>query len=141
MKFEEIYGEKEVENPKKNKLPYFPDEDSIVGLLDKYASAVKTLKDSYANKKIDITKYYNDINKYRELYAQAFKLLFFKEDISYGDIFLIKDFVRSALAGYFIPYDGTGYYADFNGNEIGNINWDNPSDYPEEAVYVIWYNK
>lgn len=123
------------------KLPHFPTNDSIMELLDKYALEINTLKDSYINEEIDISEYYEDKNNYEKLYAQAFKLLFTKEDISYGDIFLKDDFIRATQAGFFIPYDGEGYYADFNGNELGDINWDNPNDYPKATVYVVWYNK
>ena len=75
------------------------------------------------------------------LNAQIMKLKSTKEQFSYGDLMLVETFNKYARSGYLIPYDGVGCYVDFNGNELGDINWFNIEDYPKEAVFVAWYNK
>lgn len=53
----------------------------------------------------------------------------------------VENFIKEQECGGFIAYDGTGYYIDFDGNELGHINWYNFYDYPEGTVFVAWYNK
>ena len=124
----------ELEAEIKEYKPYFPTVDNIKYLLYNYRKKIEKLKTSYKNKEIDILKYYADKHIYELLFAQAVKLLFARE---FGDIFLIEDFIAAAKNGSFIPYDGTGVF----GNEVGDINWNNLDDYPEEAIFVDWYNK
>lgn len=118
--------------------PYFPTVDDIENLLYNYRKKIEKLKTSYKNKEIDISKYYADKDVYELLFAQAIKLLFSQE---VGDIFLVEDFIAAEKSGGFIPYDGSGYFIDLFGKEVGYINWSNLDDYPDEAVFVSWYNK
>ena len=75
------------------------------------------------------------------LNAQIMKLKSTKEQFSYGDLIPIETFNKYARSGYLIPYDGIGCYVDFNGNELGDINWNFIENYPKETVFVAWYNK
>ena len=118
--------------------PYFPTVDDIENLLYNYRKKIEKLKTSYKNKEIDISKYYADKDAYELLFAQAIKLLFSQE---VGDIFLVEDFIAAAKSGGFIPYDGSGCFIHLFGKEVGYINWSNLDDYPDEAVFVSWYNK
>ena len=118
----------ELEEKIKEYKPYFPTVEDISFLLYRYRKKIEKLETSYKNEEIDISKYYADKDAYELLFAQAVKLLFARE---FGDIFLVED----------LPYDGTGVFIDLFGNEIGDINWNNLDDYPEEAVFVDWYNK
>ena len=128
----------ELEEKIKEYKPYFPTVEDISFLLYRYRKKIEKLKASYKNEEIDISKYYADKDAYELLFVQAVKLLFARE---FGDIFLVEDFITSAKNGGFIPYDGTGVFIDLFGNEVGDINWNNLDDYPEEAVFVDWYNK
>lgn len=128
----------ELEEKIKEYKPYFPAVEDIAFLLYNYRKKIEKLKTSYKNKEIDISKYYTDKDTYELLFAQAVKLLFAQK---FGDIFLVEDFITSAKNGGFIPYDGTGVFIDLFGKEVGYINWDNLDDYPNEAIFVEWYNK
>lgn len=128
----------ELEAEIKEYKPYFPTVEDITYLLYRYRKKIEKIETSYKNNKIDISKYYADKDTCELLFAQAVKLLFARE---FGDIFLIEDFIASAKNGGFIPYDGTGVFIDLFGNEVGDINWNNLDDYPEEAIFVDWYNK
>lgn len=128
----------ELEEKIKKYKPYFPTIEDITFLLYRYRKKIEKIETSYKNNKIDISKYYTDKDTCELLFAQAVKLLFARE---FGDIFLIEDFIASAKNGGFIPYDGTGVFIDLFGNEVGDINWNNLDDYPNEAIFVAWYNK
>ena len=128
----------ELEEKIKKYKPYFPTIEDITFLLYRYRKKIEKIETSYKNNKIDISKYYADKDTCELLFAQAVKLLFARE---FGDIFLVEDFITSAKNGGFIPYDGTGVFIDLFGNEVGDINWNNLDDYPEEAIFVDWYNK
>lgn len=128
----------ELEEKIKKYKPYFPTIEDITFLLYRYRKKIGKIETSYKNNEIDISKYYADKDTCELLFAQAVKLLFARE---FGDIFLIEDFIASAKNGSFIPYDGTGVLIDLFGNEVGDINLNNLDDYPEEAVFVDWYNK
>ena len=71
-----------------------------------------------------------------------------KEELlpTYGDLMSLQDFIRYCKEGYFIDYDGIGFYSD------GRVFWRDlvarPSDMVEDKVkngpnfrYVIWLNK
>lgn len=75
------------------------------------------------------------------LNAQIMKLKSTKEQFSYGDLMLVETFNTCVKGGSFTPYDGIGCYIDFDGNELGDINWNFIENYPKETVFVAWYNK
>lgn len=66
-----------------------------------------------------------------------------KEAQGYGDVFLIDDFIEEVRNGYFINYDGSGYFGDWNGETDEmidcNVKWleKNRKDY----LFIFWYNK
>ena len=120
---------------------YIPEDESIEYLLHQYASLFKENEDAYNAKDISFKEYYDAEEKYRNLYVQAIKLIFSKSNLSYCDLMPLDYFISCAKCGSFIPYDGTGYYVDAEGNELGYINWYNIADCPENAVYIAWYNK
>ena len=53
----------------------------------------------------------------------------------------VENFIKEQECGCFISYDGTGDYVDFDGNELGPVNWNNYHNYPKGTVFVAWYNK
>ena len=67
----------------------------------------------------------------------------------YGNVFLIDDFIEAVRQGYFINYDGIGFFGDWNGEvqrELYNkdmincnVEWleENRKDY----LFIYWYNK
>lgn len=74
-------------------------------------------------------------------YIQMARLAFSKPALSFGEILTIEIFVQYQKDGSFISYDGSGYYLDWEGNELGGINWSDYNKYPEGTVFVVWYNK
>ena len=62
----------------------------------------------------------------------------------YGECYSIKDFIEIVADGGFIDYDGSGYWSDADGNRLGpvccNKDW-LIKNKPENAKYVLWYNK
>ena len=56
----------------------------------------------------------------------------------YGDCYPLQDFIDAVETGMFTPYDGNGYFVDKNGKEICDV-WVN--EIPDEAEYVMWFNK
>lgn len=124
-----------------NIVPDVPDIEKIKNILYSYHESIENTKKSLNNQKIDASEFNKKVVEYETLYAQAIKLLFTKEELSYADIFLKEEFFLCATNGGIISYDGDGCYVDFDGNELGDINWNNLNDYPEATVYVAWYNK
>lgn len=69
----------------------------------------------------------------------------FEEIPDYGTLILVEDWLDSCKDGFFIDYDGWGYWAtEF---QMSNIRV-NPSDTenpefnpPEWATHVMWFNK
>ncbi len=62
----------------------------------------------------------------------------------FGDCFSIDDFIKMVEEGYLIDYDGIGRWVDFQGNELGKIHCDAnwlKDNIPEEAKFVMWFNK
>lgn len=123
------------------KTNIIPEAWKIKNILYSYHEAVENTKNSLNNQKIDASKFNKKVAEYETLYAQAIKLLFTKEELSYADILLREEFVLCATHGGIIPCDGDGIYIDFEGNELGNIDWNNLNNYPEGAVFIAWYNK
>ena len=118
-----------------------PDDWTIRSVLENYATKYFQNEIHYIAGDTNY-KEYNDIKeKNIELAIQAIKLIFTKEFYAFCDLMPVEYFVDSAISGHFIPFDGVGYYVAFDGTELGAVNWDNPRIYPEEAVFVAWYNK
>ena len=83
---------------------------------------------------------YNEENPY--ILAANAALIVAKK--GFGDCFLISDFIDCVNNGSFIDYDGTGYWADEEGNKLGCIYCDSEwlkKNQPEKAKFIIWYNK
>ena len=118
-----------------------PNDWTIRSILENYAAKYFQNEDHYIAGDINFEKYDNIREKNIKLAIQAMKLIFTKEDYSYCDLMPVEHFVDSVMFGYFTPYDGMGCYITFDGTELGSINWDNPEAYPEETVFVAWYNK
>lgn len=118
-----------------------PDEYTIRTILEAYNSLCKEAKKQYDKNEIKINLYEDLTEEYLKISVQAIKLIFTKPEYSYADLMPFDYFINCVIEGYFTSYDGTGYYIDFNGNKLDYINWDNPEDYPEETVFIAWYNK
>lgn len=120
-----------------------PDDDlwKIKNILYSYHESVENLKTALNNEKINASEFNKKVVEYETLYAQAIKLLFTKEELSGADILLKNEFFLCAAYDGIIPSDGDGAYIDLYGNEVGDINWDNLNDYPQETAFVAWWNK
>lgn len=73
--------------------------------------------------------------------AQAIRILV---NIGFGDIFPIPQFIKEVEDGFFIDDDGSGAWVDADGNHLGNICCDADwlrKNQPENAVFIMWYNK
>ena len=57
----------------------------------------------------------------------------------FGDCISVDDFCDEVNAGGFTSYDGDGVVVDKFGNELCGV-WEGKT-IPEEAAYVIWFNK
>lgn len=104
-----------------------------------------------------LQSYHNQMNKIEEYedfrsfstaedrcldtYEQMIKLLFTAEALRCGEIFTIEDFIAQQINHGFIDYDGFGYYLDWEGNKLGDINWYCFTDCPQGTKFVAWYNK
>lgn len=61
-----------------------------------------------------------------------------------GECFAIEDFIEAVDDGGFIDYDGTGHWVDLDGTDLGYIRCE--ADWlrkhqPENAAFIMWYNK
>lgn len=113
----------------------------IKNILYSYHESVENLKVSLNNQKINVAEFNKRVVEYETLYAQAIKLLFTKKELSDADILLKDEFFLCAAHEGITPSDGDGAYIDLYGNEVGDINWNNLNDYPQETVFVAWWNK
>lgn len=57
----------------------------------------------------------------------------------FGDCMSVDDFYDEVNAGGFTSYDGDGVVVDKLGNELCGV-WEEKT-IPENAAYVIWFNK
>ena len=60
------------------------------------------------------------------------------EDI--GFVMPLDMFFKWTTDGSLTDYDGHGYFLDKEGKRLGLVNFFTAT-YPEDAVYVAWYNK
>ena len=62
----------------------------------------------------------------------------------FGVCFPIDDFISSVKSGFFIDYDGTGYFVDKEGKQLSCIHCDSKwleDNTPADAFGIMWYNK
>ena len=71
-----------------------------------------------------------------ETHEQMIKLLLTAEALRCGEIFTIEDFIRDQESGCFTDYDGFGYYLDWYGNKLGDINWYDFNECPLGTRFV-----
>lgn len=57
-----------------------------------------------------------------------------------GFVMPLDMFFEWTALGALTDYDGYGYYCDINGEAIANVDFVTAT-YPEDTVYVAWYNK
>lgn len=117
------------------------DEWTIKMLFHQYHEDMRVLKREHRKQHIDFITLYNKQEELDKLYTQATRLIFSKKEFSFGELMTVENFIKEQECGGFIAYDGTGYYVDFDGNELGHVNWYDFHDYPEGTVFVAWYNK
>ena len=64
-----------------------------------------------------------------------------QKEIPYGDVYLSNQFRLDAEDGYFIPYEGVGYFHDGE-NETDYCVWDVKQEIEfNKYPYVVWYIK
>ena len=119
-----------------------PDKWTLYYLLNSYAAFYAKNEDAYRAGDINGSTCINNQEKYSDLYIKALYIAFEKKELENATIWLVEAFNERIEDGGFNSYDGSGCYLDKDGNEIpGYINWSNPDDYPEGAVYIAWWNK
>lgn len=74
-----------------------------------------------------------------EKLLKAMRAVAITAKVGYGDCFPVENFMAYEKARIFIPYDGSGYFCDENGNEICSV-WSS-DEVPENAKFVMWFNK
>ena len=59
-----------------------------------------------------------------------------------GDVYTLEEFIEYVENGYFIPYDGIGYFHDGE-KETDRCVWDNSvtAEEVKKYPYVCWYNR
>ena len=105
---------------------------------------------------IDDVKY--TIKNFQDKFIQYAKIPDSKEDpyelvanaalivarIGYGECFCISDIIEAVREGFFIGADGIGDWVDKEGNHLGeiycNVKWLEENK-PENAAFIMWYNK
>lgn len=106
-------------------------EEDIGFVLDHFAN--KTSKTEWFSKEREaLTKTYSRIIN---IYASTDEV---------GDIMPFEDFYESVKCGEFIDYDGSGDFMTFDGEKVGEVRCDIDwlkKNKPENAPFVVWYNK
>lgn len=110
-------------------------------LFQHYHNDMRVLKQEHRKQHIDFRTFYKKQEELDKIYIQAARLIFTKEQLSFGELMTVENFIKDQKCGGLIPSDGIGYYIDFDGNELGYVNWHNFHAYPEGTVFVAWYNK
>lgn len=121
--------------------PIIPDEWTLRYLFQGYHEEVRALKAENHKGHIDFATMYDQQEKLEDKYIQMTRLAFTKSTLSFGDLMTIETFIKHQKCKGLISYDGSGSYLDWNGNELGGINWSDYNKYPEGTVFVAWYNK
>ena len=96
------------------------------------------LEREYKEERITYNQYHEVQDRINDDYIQAMKLVFTQEEYSYGLFIPAPAFAEDWMRGCFTDYDGIGYFVDWQGNEIGPIDWET---YTDKVRFVAWYNK
>lgn len=118
-----------------------PDRWTLKHLFRNYHDERCALKTENRKGHINFSTMYDLQEKLEDKYIQMMKLVFTKSNLSFGELMAIETFVQRQEDGSLIPYDGLGYYLDWDGNELGSVNWSDYNKYPEGTIFVAWYNK
>ena len=118
-----------------------PDKWILKHLFRDYHDERRALKTENRKGHIDFSTMYDLQEKLEEKYIQMTRLAFTKSNLSFGELMTIETFIKCQKNGSFISYDGSGYYLNWEGDELGGINWGNYNEYPRDTHFVIWYNK
>lgn len=121
--------------------PINPDQWTLRCLFRDYHVERRTLKEENRKGHIDLVTLYDQQEKLEDKYIQMTRLAFSKDKFSFGTLMTIKTFLKYQEDASFVMYDGSGNYLDWEGNELGSINWSDYNKYPEGTVFVAWYNK
>lgn len=57
----------------------------------------------------------------------------------YADVMAASEFIAAVNDGFFIPYDGDGYWSTEEGMTEASV-W-NGGRKPEWATHVVWFNR
>lgn len=110
-------------------------------LFRNYYEERRALKTENRKGHIDFSTMYDLQEKLEEKYVQMTRLVFSNKRLSFGELMTIETFIKYQEDGSFVSYDGSGYYLDWDGNELGSVNWRDCNQYPDNTVFVAWYNK
>lgn len=83
-------------------------------------------------------------NPDQDPYKQAAHAMLITAKIGYGDCYPIDTFIERVMDGSFIDDDGSGYFVNAEGNKISSIICDTKwlqDHIPEDAKFIMWYNK
>ena len=124
---------------------------TIGWLYDNYHRAMDKIEEDYKNGGYtevvdgltmnDWNTYYADKEYTRKVYIQAMTLVTSIEKLSFAYFVPAEVFIEQAYQGCFTGYDGSGYWVDWDGNEIGRFSFSAGAKMPDDAVFVAWYNK
>lgn len=121
--------------------PIIPGQWTLRYLFQNYHKERRALKAENRKGHIDFATMYDQQVKLEDKYVQMTRLAFTKSILSFGDLMTIETFIKHQKSKGLISYDGSGNYLDWDGNELGSINWSDYNKYPEGTVFVAWYNK
>ena len=117
------------------------DEWTLKYLFRDYHEERRKLKEEHRKNHIDFMTLYEKQEELEKKYSQMVRLAFSKDALSFSYLTTAERFTAQVKDGSFVSYDGTGRYLDWDGNELDYINWRNPDKWPENTVFVAWYNK
>ena len=121
--------------------PIIPDQWTLRYLFQDYHDERRALKTENRKGHIDFLTMCDQQEKLEDKYIQMTRLAFTKSILSFGELMTIETFIKHQKNKCLISYDGSGSYLDWDGNELGSINWSDYNKYPEGTVFVAWYNK
>ena len=121
-----------------------PDMWTIKSLYHDYWRRLNKIDKEYQNSAREVEdyiQYKEDVEYFEKRYIQAMRLVFIKNELSYGGYFAVaEDFIDCAIEGGFNQYDGVGYWVDWDGNEIAPLSFASTATRPENAEFIAWYN-
>ena len=101
----------------------------IISIIEHYNESIKNLE-----------SFSKEAEELQKIYTQALRK---QCKADYGYVMTVDDFIQSVEDGYFVDYDGSGVFADWEGNRKEHLccdaGWlrENRKDYP----FVKWFNK